>query len=121
MMKTDDGAGRQARTLRVLSGLDTNSETLQLPNATYTEKAASMNEWITVEIDIETVISWLAYIDATGINLNEYQNNLSYTTEFFNAIKGIHSLIQMNAATSGNAGLLVSNYTVYVAECAFIK
>ena len=121
MMKTDDEAGRQVRTLRILSGLDTNSEAFQLSNATYTEKAASMNEWITVEFDIETVISWLAYIDATGINLNEYQNNLSYTTEFFEAIKGIHSLIQMNNGTAGNAGLLVSNYTVYVAECAFMK
>ena len=52
------------------------------------------------------------------------QTDYSYYTEFSEAIKCIHSLIQMNNRTdvaNANDACLKHNYTVYVAECAFVK
>ena len=122
MMQTSDDAGRQARILRVLKSIDDISNDYSLSNATYETKEASMNEWITVEFNIETIINWLDYIDATKLDANAFNaDNNSYNVAFSEAIKGIHSLIQMDAAVTGNAGKLLSNYTVYVAECAFVK
>ena len=127
MMQADESeeVWRLVRNMRVLSGIDTTSNDFTLANATYTEKTVNMNEWITVEFDIQTIIDWFAYIDATAMDAEAYKNqtNYSYYTEFSNAVKGVHSLIQMSHRTDINANdaVLKHNYTVYVAECAFVK
>lgn len=128
MMQADESeeVWRLVRNMRVLSGIDTTSNDFTLANATYTEKTVNMNEWITVEFDIQTIIDWFAYIDATAMDAEAYKNqtNYSYYTEFSNAVKGVHSLIQMSHRTdldNINDAVLKHNYTVYVAECAFVK
>ena len=127
MMQGDEGDQnyRLVRNMRVLSGIH-KTDDYTFSEATYTEKTVDFNEWITVEIDIETIIDWFEYVDATAMNAEAYKNqtDYSYYTEFSGAIKCIHSLIQMNNRTdvaNANDVCLRHNYTVYVAECAFIK